>query len=84
MKNMLEEIYRGSYERTFVRSPEYEKAVQEMDKVWSAAEQTIDKETLEALWDTTAAISIYESYSDFRHGFRLGAALMLEVFAAPD
>lgn len=80
MKSLLKELYYGSYERRFVRTPEYNAAAEAMSKVWDAAEAKLGQETREALWNTAFDLADLEGYQDFRDGFRLGVSLMLEVF----
>ena len=79
MKSLLEEIYYGSCERRFVRTPEYKAATAAMTKTWDAAHEKLSREELDELWRTAMALSALEGYDDFRAGFRLGVSLMLEA-----
>lgn len=81
MKSLLEELYCGTYERQFVRTPEYNAAAEAMTKVWDAAEAKLGQDAREELWNTASDLALLEGYNDFRDGFRLGVSLMLEVFA---
>lgn len=83
MKSLLEELYHGSYDRTFTRTAEYNAAAEAMTKVWDAAETKLGQDAREALWNTASDLALLEGYNDFRDGFRLGVSLMLEVFAQP-
>ena len=75
----LEEIYYGRYERKFTRTPAYQEAAEAMGREWDAARETIGWERAERLWSLLLDVNTLEGLDDFRAGFRLGAALMLEA-----
>ena len=79
MQSILEDIYCGKYSHKFNPTPEYRKAVSAMSKEWDAAKAILGYEQTERLWDTQMAVAALEGADDFREGFRLGAALMLEA-----
>lgn len=83
MKSLLEELYYGSYERQFVRTPKYNTAAAAMTKTWDAAHEKLSREELDELWNTAMELVLLEGYDDFRAGFRLGMSLMLEAFPQP-
>ena len=79
MRSILDDIYYGRYSREFTPTPEYRKAVNAMTKEWDAAKAVLGYEQVERLWGTQMEVACLEGADDFREGFRLGAALMLEA-----
>ena len=79
MRSILDDIFYGRYSREFTPIPEYRKAVNAMTKEWDAANAVLGYEQVERLWGTQMEVACLEGADDFREGFRLGAALILEV-----
>ena len=50
-----------------------------MAQDWDEARETIGWERVDQLWRSLMAVAALEGADDFREGFRLGAALMLEA-----
>ena len=79
MQSILDDIYYGRYQRRFVPTPQYQKASEAMKQDWDEAREAIGWERVDRLWQTLMAVAAQDSADDFREGFRLGVALMLEA-----
>ena len=79
MQSILDDIYYGNYSRTFTPTPEYREAFAAMSKDWDEARAAFGFERVDQLWSSLMAVAALEGANDFRAGFRLGAALMLEA-----
>ena len=79
MQSILDDVYYGRYQRKFVPTLQYQKASEAMAQDWDEARETIGWEQVDQLWRSLMAVAALEGADDFREGFRLGAALMLEA-----
>ena len=77
--SILQDIYSGGY------APEesLEKLPQDLsDRYWAffeAVEKGMGIEFVERHWDGLMEVNLYRNEMNFREGFRLGVALMLEM-----
>ena len=79
MQSILDDIYYGRYQRRFVPTPQYQKAAEAMKRDWDEAREAFGFERVDQLWSSLMAVAALEGADDFREGFRLGAAVMLEA-----
>lgn len=79
MQSILEDIYYGRYQRKFIQTPKYQAVSEAMEKDWDEAREILGWERVDRLWSSLMAVAALEGADDFREGFRLGAALMLEA-----
>ena len=77
--SILQDIYGGSYApgESLGRLPQ-----DLSDKYWAffeEVEKVMGLEFIERHWDDLVEANLYRDHMNFREGFRLGAALMLEM-----
>jgi len=74
--SILQDIYNQSYTPV----PEIPKTLR--DKSWDffrEVEKTMGEEFINAHWDNLCLMDEWRDYANFKEGFRLGVALMLEM-----
>ena len=79
MKNILEQIYWGEYAHDNLPLSEREQAGRALERVWADAADRLGFPAADGLRDAYQALLRQDSADDFRAGFRLGAALILEL-----
>ena len=79
MKSILEQIYWGEYAHHNLPLSEREQADRALERVWADAAKRLGFSAADDLRDAYQALLRQDSADDFRSGFRLGAALMLEL-----
>ncbi len=79
MTNILEKIYQGVYLPQFTETPEGKAAYASLDELWEQLEKELGWDTADALRDHCIRVMHQDNIVEFRAGFRLGAALMLEL-----
>lgn len=90
MCKILKDLYGGRivpHEKSMASSPEYAKAVKELDKCETRLKENLDEQAVSMLDSYEKA---YDAVNEaccteaFIEGFRLGARLMLEVLGEKD
>ena len=76
MRDILKDIYYGNFTREFRPDEEYRRLQKESDQVWDKAGDILGTKMINELWASQLQMVTLESYRDFLHGIRLGAALM--------
>ena len=79
MKSILEQIYWGDYSPDDRPLSDREKAANALEWVWRDAQERLGFEAADALRTGYWSRLRQDSADDFREGFRLGVALMLEA-----
>lgn len=76
--SILHEIYGGGY----APSESLEKLPEELNDKWWTFFEEVEKvmglEFIEQHWDALMEADLYRDFANFREGFRLGVALMME------
>ena len=79
MQSILEQIYWGDYSPDGRPLSDREKAANALERVWRDAQERLGFEAADALRTGYWSRLRQDSADDFREGFRLGVALMLEA-----
>ncbi len=83
MRDIIEELYSGSYEPKFHASKEYMQRNEADRALWDQVSAAFGIDFVDDLWSSVNALSAEEEQSMFRHGFHLGALLMLDLLYDP-
>lgn len=83
MRDIIEELCEGCYEPRFQPSREYIQRRKEDDPLWNQVAETFGLEFVDRLWSGANASSSEQGRNMFRHGFHLGALLMLDLLYEP-
>lgn len=78
--SVLKDLYDGQFSVGVPKSLEY-RAVRHknIEEFWDEVEKALGNDVVEEKWKNLSIQEEMESYHYFRQGFRLGAALMLEL-----
>ena len=82
MRSILDDIYWGTYSPFDRPTPSSPSSAHALDQIWADAEQRMGFAAADQIRDYYASLICQNSTDDFRAGFRLGAALMLEALDA--
>lgn len=82
MRSILDDIYWGNYSPLDRPTPSAPSSTHALEQIWADAEQRMGFEAADRIRDYYASLICRDSIDDFRAGFRLGAALMLELLDA--
>ena len=83
MRNILDELYEGYYEPRFSPSEEYRRRSKADEGLWEKVQEAYGARFVDELCSGINALSVEEERSMFRHGFHLGALLMLDLLYEP-
>ena len=83
MRDILEELYDGGYRPGFHPSEEYSKLRVEQAAILDQIEKAFSWGFVDRLETVEGLLMAETELGAFRHGFHLGASLMLELLYAP-
>ena len=83
MRDIIEELCEGCYEPKFRPSKEYIERRVEDEPLWNKVMETFGLDFVDRLWSGASAYSSEQDRNMFRHGFHLGALLMLDLLYEP-
>ena len=83
MRDILEELYNGAYRPSFHPSKEYCQIRDEQSALLDKVERAFSWNFVNDLETGEGLLHAEEELNAFRHGFHLGAALMLELLYPP-
>ena len=82
MPDILSELYADIFSKDLKSSPTYKTIFSQTEDLWARAGRYLPEDLIDALRSSHCDLEYENGMDCFRHGFRLGAALMLELTQA--